>query len=86
MSQRVCSLQRSEGCRAQPRQVDGSYCIKGSVFSEALDAPVTIVIFFAALRWALFEIFDNQPITDGTAPSVQLLRVRPQGERSCDSF
>jgi len=40
--------------RAEPRPVDGSYCIKGSIFSEALDAPVTKFIDEAALRLSLF--------------------------------
>ena len=54
------SPQRSGGCRAESRPVDGSYCINGSVFSEAffvgVDALVIIVIDLTALTWSLFEI------------------------------
>ena len=44
-------------CRAEPRPVDGSYCSSLSVFSEALDAPVTKLMFFASLRLSLFLDF-----------------------------
>ena len=46
-------------CRAESRPVDGSYWIKGSVFSEALDAPVTIVMYFAALQEVCFWILPS---------------------------
>ena len=41
-------------CRAESRPVDGSYCINGSVFSEALDALVTIVMDLTALSGSVF--------------------------------
>ena len=52
------SPQRSGGCLAESRPVDGSYCINGSVFSEALDALVTIVMDLTALRLSLFLDFN----------------------------
>ena len=44
--------------RAQPRPVDRSYCINGSVFSEAflvgVDALVTIVMDFSGIARSVF--------------------------------
>jgi|SaaInl74LU_5_DNA_1037368.scaffolds.fasta_scaffold71796_1 hypothetical protein len=62
-------------CRAESRQVDGSYCINGSVFSEALDASVTKLMFFASLRWSLFGSYCNQPIMLSFLKVVKFLRV-----------
>ena len=53
---------------AQPRPVDGSYCIKGSVFSEAFlrlgHALVTIVMDFSGIARSVFLdlTVDNFPV------------------------